>query len=104
MEKILIMTLGLILIFSGCSAPNVGSERAKELCVSKCREILKNHQNLSDGPCLSNEIIKDWVCDVAHYPRIEKDDFPQNQCENFRNGAAHHFVEVDSECNLIRVY
>ena len=103
--KKLILLLILIVILSGCTGqPKSEVEKAKELCIAKCQEALKNNQDISDGPCLSNQIIEDWVCDVAHFPRIEKDKFPQNQCEAFRAGVAHHFVEVDTQCNIIKVY
>ena len=60
--------------------------------------------DLSSGPCLSNEVIPDWVCDVAHSPRIEVDNNPVNQCPAFKQKKAHHFVEVDEECKLIKTY
>ena len=100
----LVMGLILIILLSGCTTSKTNEKLAKELCINKCQESMENQQNLSDGPCLSNEIIEDWVCDVAHFPRIEKDNFPQNQCEAFKSGEAHHFVEVDSECNVIKIY
>jgi len=60
--------------------------------------------DMSAGPCLSNEIIPDWVADVAHWPRQEVDDDPANQCSAFREGKAHHFVELDTDGNFIRAY
>lgn len=59
-------------------------------------------ENLNNGPCLSNEIYADWVCDVAHDPREQIDNIPENQCPVFREGKAHHFVEVDENCDFIR--
>lgn len=58
--------------------------------------------DLSSGPCLSNALLPGWVLDIAHNPRQEIDDLPQNQCPAFREGNAQHFVELDSEGNLIR--
>ena len=104
MQKLIVTALTLLILLSGCTTEKTNEELAKELCIAKCQEALKNWENLSNGPCLSNEIVKDWVCDVAHFPRIEKDNNPQNQCEAFRAGVAHHFVEVDTECNVIKVY
>lgn len=60
--------------------------------------------DMSVGPCLSNEVIPDWVADVAHWPRQAIDDDPANQCSAFREGKAHHFVELDPEGNFIRAY
>jgi len=99
-----ILTLILIFLISGCVKQKSLREQAVESCLKLCQESLKEGINLEDGPCLSEEIVDDWVCDVSHFPRIEKDDFPQNQCGSYRVGGTHHFVEVDEECNLIRVY
>ena len=104
MRKLIVSFLILVILLSGCTNQKSNTELAEELCVKKCQEAISNHQDLSDGSCLSNEIIEDWVCDVVHFPRIEKDDFPQNQCDAFRAGVAHHFVEVDTECNVVKVY
>ena len=59
-------------------------------------------QDFSNGPCLSNALMPDWVADIAHKPRIPADDLPGNQCPAFREGRASHFVELDPEGNLIR--
>ena len=104
MRKLFIVILLLGIFLSGCTTQKSDVELAKELCIKKCKEELKNYPNPENGPCISDEIIKDWVCDVAHFPRIEEDNFPQNQCNAYRAGVAHHFVEVDTECNFIRSY
>lgn len=80
------------------------AERAKIACIELCKVELAKGRNLSAGPCLSNQIIEDWVCDVAHKPRIEIDNLPENQCEAYRNRTAHHFVEIDPNCNFIRAF
>ena len=79
-----------------------------ELAVQKAQEIfyqLKGQGvDMSDGPCISENLMPDWVADVAHNPRQAVDNLAQNQCQNFRNGIAHHFVELDLDGNLIKVY
>ena len=84
-------------------------KRANEsLAISKCKDLFRQEKALgkdfSSGPCLSSEIIPDWACDVAHNPREEVDNNPENQCSAFREGKAHHFVELDTEGNLIKTY
>lgn len=59
--------------------------------------------DMSNGPCLSNELVKDWVVDVAHNPREKVDNLAENQCAAFRNGDAHHFIELDINGNFIRM-
>jgi hypothetical protein len=96
--KALILLLAVVLVL-GCTQEKGVTELAEEKCISLCKQTT----DLSKGPCLSNEIAPDWVCDVAHYPRQAVDNLPANQCEGFRNGSAHHFVEVDTSCNTINL-
>ncbi len=61
--------------------------------------------DLATGPCIGNPIPHlggDWVADIAHDPRRPIDDEPANQCSLFREGKAHHFVELDPAGKLIR--
>ncbi len=76
---------------------------AQDKCIELCK-AQENNVNLSASPCLSNNIVKDWVCDVAHSPRQDIDNLPENQCSAFRNNIAHHFVELDENCNLIKIH
>ncbi|HEU6445085.1 MAG TPA: hypothetical protein VFL61_08520, partial [Gaiellaceae bacterium] len=65
------------------------------------REALARGVDMSRGPCLG--VIKEgWVADVAHDPRQDVDDEPENQCEAYRSGEADHFVELDPEGEFIR--
>jgi hypothetical protein len=66
-----------------------------------CLAALEGGADLSDGPCLG-VAGEDWVCDVAHSPRAPVDNLPENQCADFREGRAHHFVEVTPECGFLR--
>jgi len=92
----------LMAAVSGCTQPELtDAEQAKLACIAACQEALRAGQNLSHGPCLSDEIIPDWVCDVAHFPRQEIDNVKGNQCSGYGK-TAKHFVEVDPECNYIR--
>lgn len=60
-------------------------------------------QDLSDGPCLSNALMPNWVLDIVHSPRLPVDDLPQNQCAAYIEGSARHFVELDVEGDFIRI-
>ena len=112
----MILLAGVILV-SGCTQPeHIGpglpdEEPAKTACIKLCAINLELNLDgfgldLSDGPCLSEKTtgwnIDDWVCDVAHSPRTAVDNLPENQCKDFREGRAHHFVEVGPDCEFIR--
>jgi hypothetical protein len=79
------------------------AERAAYACIFQCKTDLLTGLDLSAGPCLSNEIIPGWVCDVAHSPRQETDNDPANQCPGY-GVTASHFIEVNETCNIIRGY
>lgn len=78
----------------------------RDLAIQKAQELFKEKQKegiaLIEGPCLSDEIIPDWVADVAHTPRQPVDDLPENQCSAYNSGIAHHFVELDVAGRIIR--
>jgi len=97
---VVFVLLGLVYIDKG---HNINAEKISG-CVALCEKALDENLSLSNGPCLSNSLpdAPDWVCDIAHMPREPLDNLPENQCNAFREGKAHHFVELDETCNLIR--
>jgi hypothetical protein len=91
--------------------PGIGSietkvNAEKQLAISAAKELWRAKKlegaDFSNGPCLSNSVIPNWVADIAHNPRTEVDDAPENQCNAYREGAAKHFVELDAGGNVIR--
>lgn len=58
--------------------------------------------DFSQGPCLSNALMEDWVLDIVHKPRLPIDDLSENMCPAYKEGRAKHFVELDVDGNLIR--
>lgn len=111
--QIALFTLLLAALFvSGCTQPSEEgtttiSDLARAECIKLCQNAFNRGQDLSKGPCLSDNnpdwAVNNWVCDIAHSPRQEADNDPANQCLEYREGRASHFVEVDPECNLIKV-
>ncbi len=91
---------------TGLGAIPKGHAAERNLAIAQAKITFQQKQaledDLTDGPCLSNRIVDDWVADIVHSPRIPTDDQPENQCANYRNGTAHHFVELDLEGNIIR--
>lgn len=94
-------------IVTGVADVKIKQKADKDLAIAKAKELWRAKfimgEDLSNGPCLSNEAVPDWVADIAHNPRQAIDDLPENQCSAYREGTAHHFVELDPDGNLIRV-
>jgi hypothetical protein len=107
-SALIILVIPVILLLSGCVSEEGKTDQDKVIsaCVSECKAWLNAGKDLSNGPCLLNPIqdMTDWVCDVAHNPRQNIDDNPNNQCSAFREGKAHQFVEVDLNCDLIKTW
>lgn len=102
--------LGLFVLAGGCVQQDYHSQIATNAIVA-CKDLCQNARaggaDLSSGPCLGNplqEIKPQWVCDIAHLPRIASDNLPENQCSAFREGKANNFVELDENCGLIVAY
>lgn len=82
-------------------------DRAVYLCVFLCKAVQNEGLNMDNGPCLSSGSaaweIEDWVCDVAHWPRVDTDNLKSNQCPEYGDTASH-FVELNPECGFIRAF
>lgn len=109
---LLSLTLGVILItayltlvtnggFSGSLSKNeidTAINQAKFLY----QQEKERNRDFSNGPCLSEALLPDWVLDIAHNPRLPIDNLSDNQCLTYLEGRAKHFVELDTDGNLIR--
>ena len=123
MQRILVLTLAAVVLAAGCArgggavdaASGVGAARTKlervdpqmaaVQCQQLCRQQASLGADLTVGPCLGDPVpgLENWVCDVASQPRQAADNDPANQCKAFRAGSALHFVEVDKDCNVIKI-
>ena len=83
-------------------------DSSQTLAIKKSEELyqaLKNSNfDFTKGPCISNEIIPDWVTDIVHDPRQAMDDFPEIQCSAFKEGRVHHFIELDINGKFIKAF
>lgn len=97
------LALLVVIGVSGCVSTEVNQDlvRAQTACELLCKSALQQGQDLSDGPCLDEDLIEDWVCDIAHSPRQAVDDLPENQCPSF-GVENRHFVELDENCVFIQ--
>jgi hypothetical protein len=100
----------LVLPLSACGGSDEPSQSEKLQAIGQAQVAFQQArvagQDLSAGPCIAETLpapdLSDWVADIAHDPRQPVDDQPQNQCQRFRNGEAHHFVELSPTGQLIR--
>lgn len=93
-----------VVLAAGCGGGGAeDGERERAIAAARVayEEATAEGDDLTAGPCLG-VVVENWVADVAHDPRREVDDRPENQCEEYRSGEAEHFVELDPEGNLIR--
>ncbi len=103
---IVLVAAGLI---AGCGGgDDAGGGGDRDAAIAEAQEAFDqartSGRDLSSGPCLAESLtgLPDWVADIAHDPREDADDDPGNQCRRFREGEAHHFVELTPEGELIR--
>lgn len=91
-------------INSGLSRPlsRIEIETAINQANHLFRQEKSKGRDFSTGPCLSDALLPDWVVDIVHNPRLPIDDLPENQCPSYREGKALHFVEFDTEGELVR--
>jgi hypothetical protein len=98
-------TLGLT---TGCGKNENVDPSDRDRAVDKAQAVYAQSTAsgvaLSQGPCIAEELpgLPDWVVDIAHDPRQPVDDDPANQCQRYRSGEAHHFVELDPDGTLIK--
>jgi hypothetical protein len=91
---------------TGVGAVSTGAAAKKDLAIAQCQILFQQKfaagADLSAGPCLSEQIIADWSCDLVQSPRTSADDRPENQCASVRNGQTNHYVELDQSGQLLK--
>jgi hypothetical protein len=88
----------------GSSASQSDKDKAVAEAQAAFRKVEGTGQDLSRGPCIAEALpgFSDWAVDIAHDPRQPVDDQPANQCQSYRAGQTHHFVELTPTGQLIR--
>jgi hypothetical protein len=105
-SALIVVTVAALL--TGCGGDDSASEGEKDRAVTAAQQAFQQAQasgvDLSRGPCVSESLpgLSGWVADIAHDPREDVDDEPENQCQRYRDGEADHFVELTPEGELIR--
>lgn len=105
LSLIVILLTGYLSLVLNTSGQSVSKEEL-DTAVNQAKYLYSQTkltgQDFSNGPCLSNALMPNWVLDIAHNPRQPIDDLLQNQCSGYVEGSAKHFVELDIEGNFIR--
>jgi hypothetical protein len=106
-EPLIVAIASVALVAAGCGGNDVSEEerdRAIGAAKQAHEEAVAGGEDLDVGPCIAEELpdLPDWVADVAHDPREDIDDEPENQCQRYRDGEASHFVELTPEGELIQ--
>lgn len=98
----------VVLIAAGCGGDDDVSDEDRDRATAAAQQAydiaVTRGDDLDVGPCIAEELpdLPDWVADIAHDPREDVDDDPDNQCQRYRDGDASHFVELTPEGELIR--
>lgn len=91
---------------TGAGAIKQKLQADRDLAIANARTIFNQEQtqgrDFTNGPCLSENLINDWVLDIVHDPRQPVDNKLENQCAAYRSGKARHFVEMDLKGNVVR--
>jgi hypothetical protein len=102
----------LAAFIAGCGGGSGSSltvnDSTQAVAIAQAKMVFRHTQasgrDLSPGPCIAEQLpeLSDWAVDIAHDPRQAVDDEPGNQCQSFRDGRTHHFVELTPDGQLIR--
>ena len=97
----------MALVAAGCGGDDSSdSERDRAIAAADQAydQAVLRGDDLQVGLCIAEEVpdLTDWVVDIAHDPREDVDDDPENQCQRYRDGDASHFVELTPDGELIR--
>jgi hypothetical protein len=101
----LVIPVVLMCFLGGCIRDSASGEDRRAAITAALDVYAQQKQSgvdFSNGPCLADEVIDDWSADIAHDPREEIDNLPENQCQAYRDGHTHHFVELTPAGELIR--
>lgn len=101
-----ILVTAYIILAVNASLPQPTPKSEVETAINQAKHLYslrkQEKEDFSTGPCLSDALMPNWVVDIVHNPRQEVDNLEGNQCPSYVQGRSSHFVELDTEGNLIR--
>jgi hypothetical protein len=100
---LLILIAGVLnVIFNKPSSFMENKDLAIDKCIQECLHANTKGIILTEGPCLSEEIVKGWACDVVNQPKISiVDNNPKNQCKSYIEKNISHQVVISTKCELV---
>jgi hypothetical protein len=100
---LLILVAGILNFTLNKPSPYLDNkEQAINECIKQCNLEVSKGTILTDGPCLSQEIVKGWACDIINQPKIDLiDNNPKNQCQSYIKKNVKHIVYVSQKCSLV---
>lgn len=114
MPKNLLFAIVLaVILLSACSIYvintggfELGHKNKLDVAINQAKYLYSQRkekgEDFSKGPCLTNALMSGWVLDIVHNPRQPIDDLIENQCSAYTTGQAKHFVELDTNGNLVK--
>lgn len=70
-------------------------------CVIQCNLAGENQIDLSAGPCVAEQIVTGWACDIVHSPPNPVDDIVDNQCVQYPT-LVPHIIQVTPLCRFVQ--
>ena len=105
------MLLSVLLLLGAAACGGSSASKSEQAqAVNAAQQVYQQARSkgtdFASGPCIAEQLpgLPDWSADVAHKPRQSVDDQPANQCQFYRQGKTHHFVELDPDGKLIRTH
>lgn len=72
------------------------------ICALQLYQQKKQEGMQFNSQCLGS--CGDYAVDIVNVPRNEEDNLVENQCEEYKKGKVSHFIELDKEGNIVRVF
>ena len=79
----------------------VNEQQEAILCADELYDNAESEGDIFLSQCLGT--CEDYAVDIVNVPRNEDDDKIENQCSDYRNGIASHFIELDKNGEIVRV-
>lgn len=100
----LIVILISIFVFLFFIFKNKPTNEEKQKIIEQAKQLYDQKKVVGmkfSSQCLGD--VGDYAVDIVHVPRTAEDNLPENQCEDYRTGKVHHFIELDKDGNVVRI-